>query len=157
VTEASIPQPAPSSPPPAGTNSRRLAIASIICGALGIVTCGVSAVLGLILGIIALTRCGQGTAPGRSRGLAIAGVVVSGFMILGGAAIDLPLLGLLIIFRNEIKDWTVDIWESDYAEAEKEQDDFFGEEMERLDLLRPHLWLTPSPAACLCPVARTTP
>lgn len=70
VTEASILQPAPSSPSPAGTNSRRLAIASIICGALGIVTCGVSAVLGLILGIIALTRCGQGTAPGRSRGLA---------------------------------------------------------------------------------------
>jgi Flp pilus assembly pilin Flp len=26
------------------------------------------------------------------------------------AAIVLPLLGLLIIFRNEIKDWVVDAW-----------------------------------------------
>ena len=151
------PTTAPPGSPPAVAKTSRLAIASIICGALGVVTCGVSAVLGLILGIIALTRCGQGTAPGRSRGLAIAGVVVSGFMILGGAAIDLPLLGLLILFRNEIKDWTVDIWEQAQDESEKEQDDFFGEEMDRLDLLRPHLWLTPSPAAYLCPVARTTP
>ena len=129
------PPEAPSSPPPAGTNSRRLAIASIICGALGIVTCGVSAVLGLILGVIALTRCGQGTAPGRSRGLAIAGVVVSGFMILGGAAIDLPLLGLLIIFREEMKEWVLDAWEEANPPT---ADDFFGGDlMERFGLPLP--------------------
>ncbi|MBL7139654.1 MAG: hypothetical protein ISS74_01960 [Planctomycetes bacterium] len=42
------------------------------------------------------------------------------------AAIVLPLLGLLIIFRNEIKDWVVDIWEQARGDAEADQGDFFG-------------------------------
>ena len=49
-------------------NGRRLAIVSIVCGALGFATCGVSAILGLILGILALTKSGQGPAAGRARG-----------------------------------------------------------------------------------------
>jgi len=42
------------------------------------------------------------------------------------AAIVLPLLGLLIIFRNEIREWVVGIWEKARGEAEQNEDDFFG-------------------------------
>jgi len=42
------------------------------------------------------------------------------------AAIVLPLLGLLIIFRNEIKDWVVDIWKKARGDAEQNQGDYFG-------------------------------
>jgi Flp pilus assembly pilin Flp len=42
------------------------------------------------------------------------------------AAIVLPLLGLLIIFRNEIKTWVVDIWTKAKGDAESGQDQFFG-------------------------------
>jgi len=45
------------------------------------------------------------------------------------AAIVLPLLGLLIIFRNEIKDWVIDIWEQARGDAEADQGDFFGGEL----------------------------
>ena len=42
------------------------------------------------------------------------------------AAVVLPLLGLLIIFRNEIREWVVGIWEKARGEAEESEDDFFG-------------------------------
>jgi len=42
------------------------------------------------------------------------------------AAIVLPLLGLLIIFRNEIKNWVVEIWKQAKGDAEQGQDQFFG-------------------------------
>jgi len=42
------------------------------------------------------------------------------------AAIVLPLLGLLIIFRNEIKDWVVEIWKQAKGDASANQGDFFG-------------------------------
>ncbi len=47
-------------------------------------------------------------------------------MLLIVAAIVLPLLGLLIIFRNEIRDWVVGIWEKARGEAEESESDFFG-------------------------------
>lgn len=34
------------------------------------------------------------------------------------AAVVLPLLGLLIWFRNDIKDWVASLWEDQKAEAE---------------------------------------
>jgi Flp pilus assembly pilin Flp len=42
------------------------------------------------------------------------------------AAIVLPLLGLLIIFRNEIKEWVIQIWNQARGDAEADQGDFFG-------------------------------
>ena len=42
------------------------------------------------------------------------------------AAIVLPLLGLLIIFRNEIRSWVVDIWQQAKGDASANQDQFFG-------------------------------
>ena len=46
------------------------------------------------------------------------------------AAIVLPLLGLLIIFRNEIKTWVVDIWKQAKGDAESGQDQFFGGQLQ---------------------------
>jgi len=43
------------------------------------------------------------------------------------AAIVLPLLGLLIIFRNSLREWVVSIWEKARGEAEENEDDFFGD------------------------------
>ncbi len=34
------------------------------------------------------------------------------------AAVVLPLLGLLIWFRNEIKDWVKDMWDAERSDAE---------------------------------------
>ena len=42
------------------------------------------------------------------------------------AAVVLPLLGLLIVFRNEIREWVVGIWGKARGEAEESEDDFFG-------------------------------
>jgi Flp pilus assembly pilin Flp len=42
------------------------------------------------------------------------------------AAIVLPLLGLLIIFRNEIRNWVVDIWNQAKGDADANKDQFFG-------------------------------
>jgi len=42
------------------------------------------------------------------------------------AAIMLPLLGLLIIFRNEIREWVVGIWEKIRIESDKNESDFIG-------------------------------
>jgi Flp pilus assembly pilin Flp len=42
------------------------------------------------------------------------------------AAIVLPLLGLLIIFRNEIRNWVVDIWGQAKGDADANKDQFFG-------------------------------
>ena len=46
------------------------------------------------------------------------------------AAIVLPLLGLLIIFRNEIKNWVVEIWKQAKGDAESGQDQFFGGQLQ---------------------------
>jgi Flp pilus assembly pilin Flp len=42
------------------------------------------------------------------------------------AAIVLPLLGLLIIFRNEIKDWVVQMWKTAKQDADQNSQDFSG-------------------------------
>jgi len=42
------------------------------------------------------------------------------------AAIVLPLLGLLIIFRNEIKTWVTDLWKEAKQDADQNKQDYFG-------------------------------
>jgi len=42
------------------------------------------------------------------------------------AAIVLPLLGLLIIFRNEIKTWVTDLWKTARQDADQNKQDYFG-------------------------------
>jgi Flp pilus assembly pilin Flp len=47
-------------------------------------------------------------------------------MLLIIAAIMLPLLGLLIIFRNEVREWVVEIWKKIIGEAKKNESDFIS-------------------------------
>ncbi|MDH7501999.1 MAG: DUF4190 domain-containing protein [Verrucomicrobiota bacterium] len=68
-----------------------LAIASLVLGILGIVTCGLTAVAGLILGIVALNKSSK-TGDRSARGFALAGTIVSAvFLVL------LPLLAGMLL------------------------------------------------------------
>jgi hypothetical protein len=59
-----------------------LAIASLVLGILGIVTCGVMALIGLILGIVALVKVKNSRGALKGNGIALAGVIVSGIFLL---------------------------------------------------------------------------
>ncbi|MBI3851836.1 MAG: DUF4190 domain-containing protein [Verrucomicrobia bacterium] len=72
-------------PPPITTGSVEtktsgMAIASLVLGVLGF--CGITALVGLILGIIALTKINRSQGRLTGNGIAIAGICVSGFMLL---------------------------------------------------------------------------
>ena len=41
------------------------------------------------------------------------------------AAISLPLLGLLIIFRKEVKEWVTDIWQRARDASDSDSPDYF--------------------------------
>src|SRR6186713_2703390 len=69
---------------PAGRTSR-MAIASLVLGILGC-----TSIVGLILGIIALVKIKESRGGLAGRGLAIAGICVSGFMFLVG----IPLIAM---------------------------------------------------------------
>ncbi len=63
---------------PAKTNG--LAIASLVVSLAGFISCFLSSPVGLILGIVALTKIGQSDQKGR--GMAIAGVIIGGVFTL---------------------------------------------------------------------------
>ncbi len=65
---------------PAGNSG--LAIASLVLGLLGFCSAGLTALVGLILGIIALVRIRQSAGRLGGQGFAIAGICVSGFFLL---------------------------------------------------------------------------
>ena len=75
---------------PAGRTSR-LAIASLILGILGC-----TSIVGLILGIIALVKINDSRGGLAGRGLAIAGICVSGFMVFIGIPLTAMMGGLLL-------------------------------------------------------------
>ena len=79
---------------PAGAKTSGLAVASLVCGVLGF--CGITALAGLILGIMSLVRINQSGGRLSGKGVAIAGICVSGFMMLMAipfmAALTLPAL-----------------------------------------------------------------
>ncbi len=83
---AASPSPAisPAAIPPAPPNAKTsgLAIASLILGILGIFTCGLSAIVGLILGIMAMSRVKKSNGALTGQGLALAGTIVSGVFLL---------------------------------------------------------------------------
>jgi prepilin-type processing-associated H-X9-DG protein len=76
---------APGAPPPpagapGGSKTSGMAIASLVLGILGF--CGITALVGLVLGIVALTKISRSGGRLSGQGMAIAGICVSGFMLL---------------------------------------------------------------------------
>ena len=72
-----------------------LAVTSLILGVLGVFTCGISALVGLVLGIIALVKISNSRGAQKGHGLALAGTIVSGVFLLMipiFAAMTLPAL-----------------------------------------------------------------
>jgi hypothetical protein len=72
------------------TKTSGLAIASLVLGVLGF--CGVTAIVGLILGIVALVKINRSQGRLTGNGFAIAGICVSGLMLL----FALPLAAMLL-------------------------------------------------------------
>lgn len=78
----SVPPPA-LAPAPAGSGQTSgMAIASLVLGVLGVLSCGVTALVGVVLGIMALVKINRSRGALRGEGLAIAGIVVSGMFLL---------------------------------------------------------------------------
>jgi len=72
-------------PGPAATSRAKtsgMAITSLVLGILGMFSCGATALIGLILGIIALVKIRNSQGRLSGNGLAIAGIVVSGIFLL---------------------------------------------------------------------------
>jgi prepilin-type processing-associated H-X9-DG protein len=78
----------PNLPPPLSSSNRttpktsKLAICAIIFGPLGLFTCGLTALIGLILGIVALIKISNSKGALRGSGLAITGICFSVLFIL---------------------------------------------------------------------------
>jgi len=85
---------APAAPPPASAPTRTsgLAISSLVLGILGVFSCGLTALVGLILGIVGLTKIKKSEGRLSGSGLAIAGIVVSGIFLL-----MLPLFAAMLL------------------------------------------------------------
>jgi hypothetical protein len=80
----------PAAPFPVQTSL--LAVASLVLGVLGLFTFGVTAVVGLILGIVAIVCINKSQGRLSGSGLAIAGMCVSGVMIL-----MLPIMAAMLV------------------------------------------------------------
>ncbi len=77
---AAPPPPLPAAPAEAKTSG--LAITSLVLGILGLFTCGVTSLVGLILGIVALVKVNRSGGRLSGNGLAIAGICVSALFVL---------------------------------------------------------------------------
>jgi prepilin-type processing-associated H-X9-DG protein len=91
VLKSSAPPPLPAAVP----KTSGMAVTSLVLGILGMFTCGLTALFGLVFGIIALVKVKNSKGATGGRGIALAGVIVSAvflFMIPIFAAILLPAL-----------------------------------------------------------------
>lgn len=84
--------PASTPPVPASAKTSGLAVASLILGVFGIFSFGLTAVVGLILGIVALVKINKSQGQLRGTGVAVAGVVLSGVMVL-----LLPIMAAMLV------------------------------------------------------------
>jgi len=101
-----VPRPADAAPPPsnayppgpgqaagtpyspaAGPKTSGLAVASLVLGIAGLCTCGVTSLVGLILGIVALGKVNRSGGTLGGRGVAIGGIVASALTLLLGVAL----------------------------------------------------------------------
>lgn len=81
ANSAAPPPPLPSTNAPTAQFSG-LAIASLIFGVLGFVTFGLTALVGLVLGIVGMVKISSSRGTLKGHGLALAGTIVSGFFLL---------------------------------------------------------------------------
>jgi prepilin-type processing-associated H-X9-DG protein len=82
TSPAGQPTPAAGAPPPSPTKTSGLAITSLVLGSLGLLTCGITSLVGLILGIIALVRINKSKGQLGGQGMALAGTIVSAAFLL---------------------------------------------------------------------------
>ena len=85
ASPAGQPPPTPGSPPPPPPKTSGLAITSLVLGCLGLLTCGITSLVGLILGIVALVRINKSKGQLGGQGLALAGTIVSAAFLLFAA------------------------------------------------------------------------
>jgi hypothetical protein len=72
----------PSTAPPLPATTNGLAITSLVLGILGLFTCGITALFGLILGIVAMVKAKQSRNALGVNGIALAGVIVSAIFVI---------------------------------------------------------------------------
>jgi len=87
--------PLPATPPSVPSKTSGLAVTSLVLGVLGVFTCGLTALFGLVFGIVAMVKVSNSRGALRGGGIALAGIIVSGiflFMIPIYAAMLLPAL-----------------------------------------------------------------
>ena len=85
IIRAAVSAPAANQYPPrsSSVHSRTsgMAIASLVLGLLGLFSLGLTALVGLILGIVGLRQVGRSQGQLQGQGLAVAGIVVSGLVL----------------------------------------------------------------------------
>jgi len=82
VVKKTVPPPSPINALPTTGKTSALAVTSLVLGILGLFTCGITALFGLILGIIALVKVSNSQGALRGKGLALAGTILSGVLLL---------------------------------------------------------------------------
>lgn len=90
VLKSSAPPPLPATTPASAPKTSGLAVTSLVLGVLGMFTCGLTALFGLILGIIAMVKVRNSGGKLGGNGLALAGVIVSAIFLL-----MIPVFGML--------------------------------------------------------------
>ncbi|GAA3154303.1 hypothetical protein GCM10010466_51580 [Planomonospora alba] len=80
-------------PPPPARPSNGMAIASLVLGIVGLFTCGVTSVVGIILGHVSMSQIKRTGEEGR--GMAVAGLVLSYFGVAAWVLVALLYLGML--------------------------------------------------------------
>src|SRR4051812_4800485 len=68
--------------PAAAPQTSGLAVASLVLGILGFISCGISSIVGIILGCVALSQIKKSGGQLKGEGLAIAGLCISGLFLL---------------------------------------------------------------------------
>lgn len=91
VFNHSTPPPLSAPTPVRVPKTSRLAITSLVLGILGVFTCGLTALIGLILGIIAMVKIKHSHGALGGKGLALAGTILSGIFV-----VLLPVIAILV-------------------------------------------------------------
>jgi hypothetical protein len=84
----------PAAAPAARPRTSRMAITSLVLGILGILTCGITALAGLVFGIVAMVKVKNSGGRLGGKGIALAGIIVSGIFLL------MFILSMILLFTG---------------------------------------------------------